>query len=437
MKNAIRAIAASTAIVLGALLAGTIPASAAGEKAPVVAVIDRGATVENVSVETYGFVKPEVAMRYLSLHQGDTLTQSAVDQDYHNLVTLAGLRTRLQVLHDPTTGGVSLHWIVMGRWLEPTDHPFYADQPLSFPIEGLGWIASSPQLDNSGSRVLSVSQLALRADLLRLVYTHPISVDADRGRESDFIFNTIEGRGVYRASAPVAVNVYSWFSGVEALYLVRGTNGNQIEVGFRESRSTSDRSTFITAPSIHDTFYQPARTNALEFGFSHACLGPPTQWHPPYCDMQYRVEAFDGVGGFGATNEYQSYLGDVARYFRVGQSTFVLHGAIYRTGGVVASSGLVCATGLHGYAKGTCGTDANVVQGEYRFADAQPGNVKFFLFEEEAASRVRQGSQYFAPPNFTWRADTGGGIMYKGVRLDIAYGSQGGRLTYELQGQLF
>lgn len=437
MKKPLRWLAASAAIALGAFLASATPASAASEKAPLVAIIDRGAPIEDVTVETYGFVKPEVAMRYLSLRKGGTLTQSAVDQDYRNLVTLGGLRTRLQILRDYATGGVTLHWIVMGKWLEPTDHPFYADQPLSFPIEGLGWIASSPQLDNSGSQLSSVSQLALRADLLRLVYTHPVAVDPDKGRESDLIVNAIEGRGVYRASAPVAVNVYSWFSGAEALYLNRGTDGNQFEVGFRASRSTSDHSTFITAPSIYDTFYKPARTNALEFGFSHACLVPPTQWHPPYCYMQYRVEAFDGIGGFGATNEYQLYLADLARYFRVGQSTFVLHGAIYRTGGVVSSSGLVCATGLHGYAKGTCGTDANVVQGEYRFADAQPGNVKFFLFEEAASSRVREGSQYFAQPNFTWRTDTGGGIMYKGVRLDIAYGNQGGRLTYELQGQLF
>ncbi|HEY1975840.1 MAG TPA: hypothetical protein VGG89_04825 [Candidatus Baltobacteraceae bacterium] len=433
----LQSIAATAALAFGALLATVTAASAAREKPPVVAIADRGAPVENVSIETYGFVKPEVAMRYLALHKGDPLTQSGVDRDYHNLVTLGGVRTRLQISRDAATGGVMLHWIVMGKWLEPTDHPFYADQPLSFPIEGLGWIASSPQLDDSGSQVSSVSQLALRADLLRLVYTRPISVDPHGGRESDLIADIIQGRGVFRQSAPVAVNVFSWFSGAEALYLNRGTDGNQYEIGLREGRSTSDHSTYITAPSIYETFYRPSRTNALEFGFSHACLVPPTQWHPPYCDMQYRVEAFDGFGGFGATNEYQLYIADIARYFRVGQSTFVLHGGIYRTGGVVASSGLICATGLHGYAKGTCGTDANVVQGEYRFADAQPGNVKFFLFEEAASSRVREGSQYFAPPNFVWRTDTGGGIMYKGVRLDLAYGNQGGRLTYELQGQLF
>ena len=153
--------------------------------------------------------------------------------------------------------------------------------------------------------------------------------------------------------------------------------------------------------------------------------------------MQYRLEAVDGIGGLGANSEYRAIVADAAQYTRVGSSTLVLHGGVWRTGEVVPTSALVCATGLRGYAKGTCGTDADVLQVEYRIADARPGNWKFIPFTETAASRVRGGDQPFALPAFTWHGDSGVGVMYRGVRLNLAYGSQGGRLTYELQGQLF
>jgi hypothetical protein len=415
----------------------TLCANAAPEAAPQVAVTERGAKIAAVTIETYGGVKPAIVERYLSLHPGDTLEQSAVDRDYNKLTRLGGWRTRLDVLSDPQTGDASLHWIVMAKQFEPTDHPFYADQPLSTPIEGVGWIAKSPPLDDRGSTASTISQLSRRANLFRALYTTPLSVNAATGRESDFIVDEFAGRGVYRASQPLAVNVYSWAMGTEALYLMRYTNGTQIEFGAEEVRSTSALPTYITAPSVYDTNFGPARNTMLKAGISHGCPLSPTQWHPPYCYLQYRVEAIDAIGGLGANTHYRGIIADAAQYTRIGSSTLVLHGGVWRTGGVVPTSALVCATGLRGYAKGTCGTDADVLQAEYRIADARPGNWKFILFSETAASRVRGGDQPFALPNFTWHGDSGVGVMYRGVRLDLAYGSQGGRLTFELQGELF
>jgi hypothetical protein len=430
-------VVAIAAAILSLFLFAVAPAGAKAERSPQVAIVERGAKIAAVSIETYGVVKTEEVQRYLSLRQGDMLEQSAVDRDYNNLTRLAGWRARLMVERDPLTGEVYLHWIVMAKWLQPTAHPFYGDQPLSTPIEGVGWILTSPQLDDSGSRLSTYSQLSARADLARVVYTKPLSVDSFAGRETDLIVNTFGARGVYRASEPLAQNVYSWFAGAEALYLIHEAQGTQIEFGIRESRSTSAQPTYITAPSLYDTYYAPARSTVLEAGVSHGCPLPPTLWHPPYCYTQYRVEAFDGIGGLGATSQYRSFIADMAQYTRVGSSTIALHGAIYRTGGVVPTSALVCATGLRGYAKGTCGTDANVVQAEYRIADVLPGNLKFIVFTEAASSRVRGGDQPFAPPDFTWRADSGVGVMYHGVRLDLASGSSGNRITFELQGQLF
>jgi hypothetical protein len=423
------------ALVFG-FVTGSNPASAAPEKPPLVAEADRGAKIDDVSIEAYGVTNPRVAMRYLALHKGDIVTERAVLRDYRNLSKLAGLRTRLEIRHDSDSGGVSLHWIVLGPVFEPTDHPFYGDQPLSIPIEGFGTVLTSRPLDKDGANVSLLTQVALRAQLARVLYTRPLWIDSATGREGDLILNTYGARAVFRASEPVTQDIYSWVEGDEALYLVRGTSGTQVEVGFRTTRSTSAKPTYIVAPSLIDTYDHAVRTTTLEAGLSHTCPVAPTRWYPPNCYLQYRLEAFDNIGGLGANTEYRSLLADVAQYNRIGSSTLVIHGAINRTGGVLPTSLLLCAY-TFGYAKATCGTDANLIQTEFRIADARPGPFKFILFTETASSRIRGGDQFFAPSTYQWRADSGVGLQYRGFRFNIASGSAGGRITYEVQGQLF
>jgi hypothetical protein len=426
--------------LVGALLLGFVidvqTASAAHEKPPLVAEADLGAKIDDVSIEAYGVTNQHVAMRYLALHKGDTVTQTAVLRDYANLSKLAGLRTRLEIRHNSEFGGVTLHWIVLGPAFEPTDHPFYGDQPLSIPIEGFGTVLTSRPLDENGSNLSLLTQIALRAQLARAIYTRPLWVNPTTGREGDLIINTYGARGVFRASDPVTEDVYSWIEGDELLYLMRGTNGTQVEVGFRSSRSTSAKPTYIAAPSLIDTYDNAVRNTALEAGLSHTCPVAPTRWYPPYCYVQYRLEAFDNIGALGANSEYHSILADVAQYTRVGSSTLVVHGAVNRSGGVLPTSFLLCAY-TFGYANATCGTDTNLVQTEFRIADARPGPFKFILFTETASSRIRGGNQSFAPATFQWRADSGVGLQYRGFRFNVASGSQGGRITYEVQGQLF
>jgi hypothetical protein len=51
---------------------------------------------------------------------------------------------------------------------------------------------------------------------------------------------------------------------------------------------------------------------------------------------------------------------------------------------------------------------------------------------------VRGGTQAFALPTFQWHADSGVGIIFRNyIRVDIAYGSAGGRLSVALQGQTY
>jgi hypothetical protein len=435
-----RAAPPSAALVL--LLTGCpflpLPALAKAPVAPPqVSAAIAGAQIEDVTIETYGQTSPSVVRRYLSLRKGSLLDQSGVNRDFTNLRRLPGFIPRLVIRQGSSTKTATLHWIVMAKLLKPTDHPFYADQPLTAPIQGIGYIVTSAPVDSRGSTFSSYSQLSRRANLVRVLYTSPIKVDPVKGTETDVIVDTFGGRGVFRASQPLAINIYSWNTGYEAAFLHNATNGTQFEVGVRETRSTTAQSTGIVSPYVFQTSKSPAHVTVLEAGYSHACPVPSSQWYPPYCHTQYRLEAFDALGWFGSTSEYQSYLADAAQYVAVGKSTLVLHGAESRTGGVVPDSFLVCAY-VRAYPKAFCGTDAQQATAEFRLNDALPQVFKFALFTETASSRVRGGTQAFAPPTFQWHADSGLGIIFRNyIRVDIAYGSAGGRLSVALQGQTY
>jgi hypothetical protein len=406
-------------------------------KPPSVTVLEDGARISSVTIQTFGIARPAVVRRYLSLREGDRLDQSGVDRDFINLRKLAGAIPRLTIDQDTATLEVTLHWVVMSKQFDATTHPVYAQQPLAFPIEGVGFDASTTPLDRRGSTLSFYTQFALRADLAQLLYTIPVSVDPSTGLEEDVIFDTLGARGTVRTSEPIPQDIHSYFTGFGASYLFHWTSGTQLEFGMRWRHATSNSPTYIDAPSVYDTFYKPAKISLLEGGLSHACPGPPTQWYPPFCSFQYKFEFFDAVGGLGSTSEYQTYIADVAHYTSVDTSTLALHAMVLDSGGDLPTSSLLCGVGIRGYPKPFCGTDARTLQAEYRINDATPGPFKVVLFTEDSAARVRGGNQPFAPPNFHWYADSGIGIMYHGFRMNLAHGSQGNRLTPEIQGQLF
>lgn len=431
---------ASTALLLllmGCLFLPSLALANAPVGPPKVSAAIAGAQIEDVTIETYGQTSPSVVRRYLSLRKGSVLDQSGVNRDFANLRRLPGFIPRLVIGQGSVAKTVSLHWIVMAKWLKPTDHPFYADQPLTAPIQGVGYIVTSAPVDSGGSTFSSYSQLSRRANLARILYTSPIAVNPVKGTETDVIVDTFGGRGVFRASQPLAINIYSWNTGAEAALLHSATNGTQFEVGIRETRSTTAQSTGIVSPYVFQTSKSPAHVTVLEAGYSHACPVPSSQWYPPYCHTQYRLEAFDALGWFGSTSEYQSYLADAAQYVAVGKSTLVLHGAESRTGGVVPDSFLVCAY-VRAYPKAFCGTDAQQATAEFRLNDALSQVFKFAFFTETASSRLRGGTQAFALPTFQWHSDSGAGIIFRNyIRFDLAYGSGGGRLSFALQGQTY
>jgi len=396
----------------------------------------RGKTIEDVSIRTYGVVKPVTVRRYLSLRAGDRLTQAGVDHDYANLAKLEGYNARLDVLPGSTENLVRIRWIVMSKWLKPTEHPFYADAPLSAPIQGVGFILTGPPMDQHDSNFSTYTQLSRRANLARVLFTAPLQANPDKGTASSLIVDGFGGRGVFRASEPEAINVYSWTSGEEALYLDQQTDGTQYEGGVRVAHSSDELSSNLVAPSLYNTSDAWAKTTQLVAGVSHACTRGATYWYPPFCNVQYRFSVTDAIGGLDATSHYQVYGADIARYYAIGISTLALHANAFRSGGVIPDSFLLCST-VRGYPKPFCGTDAEGWTAEFRINDEKRRPLEFVLFTEDAASRVRQAVSPNITPYFLWHPDSGIGVIYHLLRVDLAFGNQGSRLTFELKGQTF
>jgi hypothetical protein len=401
-------------------------------RAPQIAIRQIGATVEAVTIETYGVIKPNAVWPYLLLHKGSRLDQPALDGDFNNLVTLGGYRVRLNIAQGRTTNTVTLHWIVMYPWFRISQRSVYAEMPLANRTGGISTIIASPQLGNSASRVTVQAAFNLFTRHYSAGYDSPIHVNPNAGRQTEFIVNYFGEQNILRLNTPVAVTTYDWTAGTQALFLLRSAGGTQFEIGLRQERSTGRVPTGIIAPSLYPINRGPARNTLAEVGLSHACSG-----YPPQCNIQYRLEFIDGIGGLGSTTRLQAYVTDVARYIPVHTSTLALHALELRTGGIIPESRLACAFGLRAYTIAFCGTDAQVFQAEYRIRDATFQKLKFVVFTETGATRVRGGNQPWATPNFQWHADSGVGIRYRGVALDLGYGSTGYRLTLGLLGQTF
>ena len=270
-----RPFVAAAGLLLAAvlLLAPCRAATQALTGPPQLSASERGATVEDVTIKTYDVTKPSVVRRYLSVHEGSVLEQAGVDRDYDNLLRLGGYRPRVTIEPGDSPHGVKLHWIVMAKWLKPTDHPFYADQPLSAPIQGVGFIVTSQSLDSRGTNISAYTQLSRRANLARVLFTVPTHVDPVSGRDRQVIVDGFGGKGVFRASQPLAINIYSWTAGFEAVYLARGGDGTQFELAPGSSiRPPRNLPESWSGSSLYDTYYAPARNTVLEAGLSHPCL---------------------------------------------------------------------------------------------------------------------------------------------------------------------
>jgi hypothetical protein len=428
--------------IAGACFLAPLPTSALdlqhGAETPPIVQIVPGSTVDAVTIETYGQVTQDGVRRYLSLRPGAILTQLAIDHDYYNLVRLGGYRVRLEVEDGSAANTMTLHWIVMLPWFKLTVHPLYEETPLSDPTRGDGFDVTSPQLNKDAANIaLSTSQNRYAHHNL-ITFTSPIAVDPKAGRESDLLVSVLGDQDAYRVTFPNKLTIYNWTSAAQAQYLVRSANGTQFEAGLREERSTGSPESGIVAPSLRPTSLGAARNTIAEFGVSHACTAGPTGgWYPPYCHTQYRAAVLDGIGGLGATSTFQVYSADVVQYIPFRTSTLALHAVGVRTGGVLPESRILCAATLRAYAEAFCGTDGQLLQAEYRFRDAAIQTIKFSVYVETGANRVRGGDQFAAPFKFQWHPDAGIELRTHGVVIDVSRGQSGNRLNLFLTAQSF
>jgi hypothetical protein len=395
-----------------------------------------GATVQDVTIETYGVTKEHQVRRYLTLGKGSRLEQNALNADFNNLVKLGGYRVRVEIT-PAADKVVTLHWIIMDPWFRLTAHPVYEEAPLADPTRGVGFVVSAPKT-KQGSYVALVTSQNRFAHHQLATFTSPIQVNPKTGREGDLVVNVIGNQDAFRVSFPRGLTIYNWTVGAEVRYLVRSTRGTQFDIGLRDDRSISNEPTGIIAPSILSSSLGPATNLIVEVGMSHACPeGPAGGWYPPYCHTQYRADVYDGIGGIASTSRFQAYVADVAHYIPVHTSTLALHAVEARTGGVIPESRILCSAALRAFSQPFCGTDAQLFQVEYRIRDAASQSLKFSLFTETGSTRVRGGTQPFAPQQFQWHADSGIEIRYRGVAFDLARGSLGYRINLALGAQTF
>ena len=415
----------------------TPAARAAGDPAAVVSPAQIGATIQDVSIDAHGAASPSAVTQYLTMHTGDTLTQAGIARDYANLVHVAGCNPALSVTDGDKPNTVRLHWDVTFKIIAPTYHPFYSDKPLTAPFQGIGFVATSPALDRRGTNFSAFTQLARRADLFSGLFTVPLHVNAAASKESDLIVAYSAGKGVYRQIVPPNKNVFSWANTFAVDYWLHNANDTQFETGVHYVRTTSQLPSGLESPFLFNASKTPTHNVIVEAGLLHGCVNAAARWYPPNCSFQYRVELLDGIGGFGATSKFETLVAGAARYYRAWNSAVALQGTIARSGGVLPDSFVTCA-GARAYPKSFCGTDAQLIQVEYRINDTLPQKVKFILFFDDAASRIRGEILPQPTSQFQWHDDFGMGVAYKSlIRIDLAYNRTGGRITFALQGQTF
>jgi hypothetical protein len=149
---------------------------------------------------------------------------------------------------------------------------------------------------------------------------------------------------------------------------------------------------------------------------SHACnAGPTGGWYPPYCHTQYGAAVLDGVGGLGSTSTFQVYSADVA--FCRGAASVALPPYAPMLSPSAAPTGNCCKR-------------------SNRFRDAAIQNIKFSIYAETGANRVRGAI------NSRRRSNSSGThadieIRSHGLVVDISRGQDGNRLNLYLTAQSF
>ena len=354
------------------------------------------------------------------------LERSLIEGDYHRLAVLGYYRAAVTIENGPKPGTVIVHWIVAEPWLRLVANTRYSD-PMNSIRKGAGFTVSSKS-DKNGAHPFFQTWLGAFTHDFAAGVIAPVKVSSVRSSEQDFIGDAYADFEANQYANPTVATIFNKTAGLEAEWLVRTSSGIRYGIKLREEHATSEASSGIVSSSVLPTNGQLVKSFLVIAGLSSYCYGPAS-----ICPAQYRLQFTDGVGAFGASSEFQSYVVDASRYFSINSATtLAIRAATTRTGGIVPTQDLPQLDDLRGYRRPFYGTDDEVFQAELRLNDMRPRSLETFIFTETGAYRFRNGIGSYNPQTFTFNADSGVGFLWRSVGLVLAHGNTGGMIKVVL-----
>jgi hypothetical protein len=378
-----------------------------------------GSTIEAVRVDVKGIADRFTVMRYLAAKPGMKLQASLIEGDYHRLAVLGYYRAAVLIESGHKPGTVIVHWTVVEPWIRLVANTRYSD-PMNSVRKGAGFTVSSRSANNGAHPFFQTWVGAFTHDFAAGVIA-PINVSSVRNSEQDFVGDVYADFEANQYANPAIATIFNKTAGLEAEWLVRTSSGIRYGIKLRDEHATSAAPSGIVSSSVLPINGVVVKSFLVIAGISSYCYGPAS-----ICPAQYRLQFTDGIGAFGASSEFQSYVADASRYFPINAATaFAIRAATTRTGGVVPTQDLPQLDDLRGYKKPFYGTDDEVFQAELRFNDMRPRSIQTFIFTETGGYRFRNGVGPYNPQTFTFNADSGFGFMWRSVGIVVAHGNTG------------
>ena len=380
----------------------------------------------DVTVEAKGAAEPRAVAQYLAARKGMQLQPALIEEDYRRLIDLGYYRVGVTIVNGDRPGTVIVRWTVGEPSVRITSNTRYSD-PLASVRKGAGLTFSTKPFARNGAHAYFDTWQSFWTHDFDIGVVSPIQVDSAHSREQDVIVAAYGDFNANQYENPTIATVTNKTVGFEAEWLMRASSGMRVGAKVREEHATSAFPSGIVSSAVLPINGRAVKSFLVSAGISRTCTGVSA------CEAQYRLQFTDGIGAFGSASVFQMYYVDAARYLAIGPATtLALRASTVRTGGVVPEQDLPQLDELRGYKKPFYGTDDEVFQLELRLNDKRPRSLETFLFTETGGYRFRNGVGPYNPQEFTFHADSGIGLLWRGLGLDLGHGSEGYFITVGL-----
>ncbi|HZZ64294.1 MAG TPA: hypothetical protein VFE17_02255 [Candidatus Baltobacteraceae bacterium] len=354
------------------------------------------------------------------------LQPALIEDDYHRLVDLGYYRVGVTIRQGSRPGTVIVHWTVGEPWLRVTANTRYSD-PLISIRKGAGITLSGKQFGHGSHLVFATWQSAWTHDYA-VGLASPVNVDSARNSEQDVVIDAYGDFEANQYENPTVTTVFNKTNGLEGAWLLRNRSGLRFGIKLRQEHATSVYPSGIMSSAVLPINGRAAKAFLVIAGLSHYCAALISA-----CHAQFRLQFTDGTGAFGSSSEFQLYVVDASRYLSLNRTTtLALRAATTRSGGVVPEQDLPQLDDLRGFRKPFYGTDDEVFQAELRLNDMRPRSIGLVLFTETGAYRFRNGAGPYNPQTFTFNADSGIALVWRGVHVGVAHSREGYFFTVAL-----